>query len=96
MIVVSEQQQAPQQSPFLSTYLLMSQTMKAEKIVILAKNSAMTPSPQKKQKLDRAAMEDEHPNKNAAAFVNDVIVIEAPAWIIPCYILFSIESLGFV
>ena len=79
IIVVSEQQQAPQQSPFLYDYLLKSQTMKAEKTVILAKNKAITPSPQKKQKLDRASMEVVHPRKKAAALVNDVIVIEAPA-----------------
>jgi hypothetical protein len=62
--------------------------MKAEKIVTLAKNSATTPSPQKKQKLERASIEDVHPKKKAAALVNDVIVIEAPAWIMPCCILF--------
>lgn len=62
----------------------------------LARKRAMTPSPQKKQKLDRASMDEVQPRKKAAAFVNDVTVIEAPAWIIPCYIRFSIESLGFV
>ena len=70
--------------------------MKAEKIVTLAKKSAITPSPQKKQKLDKASMDDVHPRKKAAALVKEVIEIEAPAWIIPYYILFSIESLGFV
>jgi hypothetical protein len=70
--------------------------MKAENIVTLAKNKAMTPSPQKKQKLERAAIEEVHPRKNAAAFVNEVMEIEAPAWIMPSFILFSTESLGFV
>jgi len=96
MMTVSEQQQAPQQSPFFAAYLLMSQTMKAENMVTLAKNKATTPRPQKKQKLERASMEEVQPKKNAAAFVKDVMVIEAPAWIIPCCILFSTGSLGFV
>jgi hypothetical protein len=74
----------------------MSQTINAEKIVILAKNKAITPSPQKKQKLERASMDDVHPKKNAAALVKEVMEIDAPAWIIPCCILFSMESLGFV
>ena len=96
MMEVSEQKHAPKQSPFFKDYLFSSQTMKAEKMVRLAKNKAMTPSPQKKQKLERAAVDDVHPRKNAAALVKEVMVIEEPAWIIPCFILFSIESLGFV
>lgn len=96
MMLDSEQKQAPKQSPFFYDYLLRSQTIKAEKMVRLAKNSAMTPSPQKKQKLERAYVDDVHPRKNAAALVKEVIVIEEPAWTIPCFILFSIESLGFV
>jgi len=70
--------------------------MNAEKIVILAKNRAITPNPQKKQKLERASIDEVHPKKNAAAFVKDVMEIEAPAWIMPCCILFSMESLGLV
>jgi len=70
--------------------------MKAEKIVMLVKKSAMTPSPQKKQKLERASIDEVQPRKKAAALVNEVMVIEAPAWIMPCCILFSIESLGLV
>lgn len=96
MIVVSEQQHAPQQSPFFYACLFKSQTMNAENIVILVKNKAITPNPQKKQKLERASIDDVHPRKKAAAFVNEVMEMEAPAWIIPCCILFSIESLGFV
>lgn len=74
----------------------MSQTINAENIVTLAKNKAITPNPQKKQKLESASIDDVQPKKNAAAFVNEVIEIDAPAWIIPCCILFSIESLGLV
>ena len=47
-------------------------------------------------RFDKASMDDVHPRKKAAALVKEVMEIEAPAWIIPCYILFSIESLGFV
>ena len=53
--------------------------MKAEKTVTLAKNKAMTPSPQKKQKLERASIDEVHPRKKAAAFVNEVMEMEAPA-----------------
>jgi len=90
------QQQAPQQSPFLLACLLISQTIKAEKTVILAKKSMSTPRPQKKQKLERASREEVHPKKKATPLVKDVIVMEAPAWIIPCFILVSTESLGLV
>lgn len=70
--------------------------MKAEKMVILAMKSIITPSPQKKQKLDKASKEEVQPKKKATPFVKEVIEIEAPAWIMACYILFSIESLGLV
>ena len=70
--------------------------MKAEKTVILAIKSIKTPIPQKKQKLERASSEEVHPRKKATPFVNEVIEIEAPAWIIPCFILTSTGSLGFV
>ena len=70
--------------------------MKAENTVMLAMKSMRTPSPQKKQKLERASREEVHPRKKATPFVNDVIEILAPAWIIPCFILVSIGSLGLV
>ena len=57
----------------------MSQTMKAEKTVMLVRYSMRTPKPAKKQKLDKASKDDVHPRKKAIAFVNDVIVIEDPA-----------------
>lgn len=96
MTDVSEQQHKPQQSPFFCNCLLRSQTINAEKIVMLEKNRAITPSPQKKQKLDKASIDEVHPRKKAAALVNDVIVMDAPAWIMPSLILYSIESLGLV
>lgn len=70
--------------------------MKAENIVMLEMKRATTPRPQKKQKLDKASIDEVQPRKKAAAFVKVVIVIEAPAWTIPSLILFSIESLGLV
>jgi len=48
-------------------------------MVMLAKNKAITPRPQKKQKLDNASREDVHPRKKATPFVNEVIEIETPA-----------------
>ena len=70
--------------------------MKAENTVILATKSIKTPRPQKKQKLERASREDVQPKKKATPLVKEVIEIEAPAWIIPCFILTSTGSLGFV
>ena len=61
---------------------------------MLEKKSIRTPIPAKKQKLDKAGREEVHPRKKAQAFVNEVIVIEVPAWIMPCFILFSTESVG--
>lgn len=70
--------------------------MKAEKMVTLAKNKAKTPRPQKKQKLDRASRDDVQPRKNATPLVNEVMEIEAPAWIIPILNLSSMGALGSV
>lgn len=70
--------------------------MKAEKTVILAMNNMITPRPQKKQKLERASREEVHPKKKAIALVKEVIEMEAPAWIIPCFILTSTGSLVLV
>jgi len=94
--VFSLHMQAPQQSPFYAVYLLMSQTMKAANTEILDKKSMMTPSPAKKQKLERASREEVQPRKNAMALVKDVMVIEDPACCIPIIILFSIGNLGSV
>jgi len=53
--------------------------MKAENTDILVKKSIKIPSPAKKQKLDKASREDEHPKKKAIALVTEVIVTEDPA-----------------
>jgi len=55
-----------------------------------------TPSPAKKQKLERASREEVQPRKKAIAFVKDVIVIDDPACFIPSIILYSTVNLGFV
>lgn len=57
----------------------MSQTMKAEKTVMLVKYSMMTPRPAKKQKLESASSDEVQPRKKAMAFVNEVIVMDEPA-----------------
>lgn len=92
----SLQKHPPQQSPFYLTWRLISQTINAVKMVILVKYSIRTPKPLKKQKLAKASREEVQPKKKAMAFVNDVIVIDEPACIIPFLILCSIESLGLV
>lgn len=70
--------------------------MKAENTVMLAMNSIMTPRPQKKQKLDKASRDEVQPKKKAIPFVKEVIEMDAPAWIMPCFNLVSTGSLGFV
>lgn len=94
--VSSLHMQAPQQSPFLFSCLLMSQTMKAEKTEILVRYSMRTPMPAKKQKLERASSDEVQPRKKAMAFVNDVIVMDEPACRSPIIILFSTGSRGSV
>lgn len=56
----------------------------------------MTPNPAYTQKLLKAGKEVIDPLKKAKASVKDVIVIEAPAFDIPIFILFTIESFGSV
>ena len=52
--------------------------------------------PAKKQKLERASRELEQPRKNAIALVNEVIVIEEPACLIPSLILSATDHRGLV
>lgn len=52
--------------------------------------------PAKKQKLDRASRDEEVPTKKAIMLTAEVMVIDDPACIIPCFILFETGSLGFV
>ena len=47
----------------------------------------MTQKLEKRQKLDRAGMLVMEPTRKAMASVTEVIVIEGPAWAIPCFIL---------
>jgi hypothetical protein len=60
---------------------------------MLERYRKIIPSPAKKQKLERASIEVEQPRKNATKLVNEVIVIDDPADIIPFCILFSITKL---
>lgn len=86
-MVSSLQQHAPQQSPFLSFYLVISHTIKEAKTEILVRYSMIIPRPANKQKLERASSDPMHPKKNAMAFVKEVIVIDEPACCIPILIL---------
>ena len=74
----------------------MSQTMNAEKTVMLVRYNMRIPRPAKKQKLESASSEEVHPRKNAIALVKEVIVMEEPACCNPICILFSIDHLGLV
>ena len=55
-----------------------------------------TPNPAKRQKLESAFKDDVVPKKKAIALVIEVIVIEEPAAIIPCFILSFTGFLGSV
>jgi hypothetical protein len=63
--------------------------MKAENIVRLLRYRNMTPTPAKRQKLERALIDELAPMKKAIAFVREVIVTELPDSLNPSLILRS-------
>jgi len=63
--------------------------MKAANIVRLLRYRNITPTPAKRQKLERALIDEFTPMKKAMAFVRDVMVTELPDSLNPSLILRS-------
>jgi hypothetical protein len=74
----------------------MSQVMKAAKIVMLDTQRNMIPRPANRQNEERAWKDDKVPRKKAIELVNEVMVTEDPARLIPSFILSSTDKVGSV